>query len=200
MTLDKENRLFLLSRTVRALLERLGEDPDREGLRETPDRVAKAWLDWTAGYGADPGALLKTFADGAQGCDEMVIVHNVPIVSKCEHHLADITGIAHIGYIPNGRVVGLSKLVRLAEVFSRRLQVQERLTNQIADALDTHLAPTGVGVLVRAHHACMSSRGVRVHGSVTTTSAMRGALRNEPAARAEFLALCQMAEKGSNHA
>jgi GTP cyclohydrolase I len=180
---------------IRALLTAIGENPDREGLRETPARVLKAWTEWSEGYRIDPADILKVFEDGAENVDEMVIVHGIPIVSKCEHHLADIVGVAHIGYIPNGRIVGLSKLARLAEVFSRRLQVQERLTNQIADALDENLRPLGVGVLVRAAHHCMSTRGVRIHGAATTTSAMRGALRLDPAARAEFLSLCAQAER-----
>lgn len=180
---------------IRALLTAIGENPDREGLRDTPARVMKAWAEWAEGYRVDPANVLKAFDDGAENVDEMVIVHGIPIVSKCEHHLADIVGTAHIGYIPNGRIVGLSKLVRLAEVFARRLQVQERMTNQIADALDQHLKPLGVGVLVRAAHGCMSTRGVRIHGSSTTTSAMRGVLRTDPAARAEFLGLCEAAER-----
>ncbi len=174
------------------LLQFIGEDVHREGLRETPGRVVRAWGEWAAGYGADPARILKTFEDGAT--NELVIVHNIPVVSKCEHHLADIHGIAHVGYIPDGRIVGLSKLARLVDAFARRLQVQERLTGQIADALVEHLTPKGVGVLVRASHACMSSRGVKIHGSVTTTSAMRGALMDKPEARAEFLSLCQAAE------
>jgi GTP cyclohydrolase I len=180
--------------TVRELLLHIGENPDREGLRETPARVAKAWKEWASGYDQDPATILKTFEDGADGVGELVIVHNIPIISKCEHHLADIVGHAHIGYIPSGKIVGLSKLARLADVFGRRLQVQERLTNQIADALQEHLSPLGVGVLIRAHHGCMSTRGVKIHGSTTTTSAMRGVLLKEASARAEFLSLCAMAE------
>ncbi len=183
---------------VTRLLQFIGEDPSREGLRETPKRVMKAWKEWASGYGQDPAAILKTFEDGAEGCNEMVIVHNIPVISKCEHHLADVHGHAHVGYIPNGKIVGLSKLARLVEVFARRLTVQERLTNQVADALDKHLQPLGVAVMIRASHACMSSRGVRIHGSATTTSAMRGALLTEPAARAEFMNLCQMAERGNS--
>lgn len=180
--------------TIRDLLRSIGEDPNREGLRETPARVAKAWKEWASGYGQDAADVLKVFEDGAEGVNELVVVHNIPVISKCEHHLADIVGIAHVGYIPRGKIVGLSKLARLVDVFARRLQVQERLTNQIADALEHHLLPVGVGVLVRAAHGCMSTRGVKIHGSATTTSAMRGALLKEPSARAEFVSLCQMAE------
>lgn len=179
---------------VRALLLAIGEDPDREGLTETPARVAKAWKEWASGYTQHPGDILKTFEDGADGVNELVIVHNIPVVSKCEHHLADIVGTAHVGYIPRGKIVGLSKLARLVDIYGRRLQVQERLTNQIADALENVLEPIGVGVIIRAHHGCMSTRGVKIHGSTTTTSAMRGALRNEGSARAEFMSLCAMAE------
>lgn len=174
------------------LLQYIGEDVDREGLRETPQRFLKAWKEWTSGYKVDPASVLKTFEDGKT--DEMVVVHNIPVVSKCEHHLADILGHAHVAYVPNGKIVGLSKLPRLVNVFARRLQVQERLTGQIADALVEHLEPKGVGVLIRASHHCMSTRGVNIHGSATTTCALRGAL-NEGTPRAEFLQLCAMAER-----
>lgn len=181
-----------MERMVVSLLEYIGEDPTREGLKDTPRRVLRAWKEWAQGYSVDPAEVLKTFEDGAEHCgDEFVIVRSIPIVSKCEHHLADVTGIAHVGYIPNGRIVGLSKLARLADLFARRLQVQERLTNQIANALVEHLEPKGVGVVIHASHACMSTRGVKVHGSITTTSAMRGVCLTKPEARAEFLSLCE---------
>lgn len=179
---------------VTRLFQYIGEDPKRGGLRETPGRFLAAWKEWASGYDMKAGEVLKTFEDGAAGYDEMVIVHNVPVISKCEHHLADIIGIAHVGYIPDGKIVGLSKLARLVEMFARRLQVQERMTVQIADAIVEHLAPKGVGVVIRAAHGCMSTRGVKVHGSVTTTSAMRGALFDRAEARKEFFDLCKMAE------
>lgn len=182
---------------VSRLLEYIGEDPTREGLRETPQRVLKAWKEWATGYDQDPANILKSFEDGARDCNELVIVHNIPVVSKCEHHLADVIGHAHVGYIPSGRIVGLSKLARLVDVYARRLQVQERMTIQVANALMEHLQPLGVGVLVRAAHACISTRGVKIHGSVTTTSAMRGALLEQSAARKEFIDLCAMAERGA---
>lgn len=182
---------------VTRLLQYIGEDPTREGLRETPARVIKAWKEWASGYGQDPKDVLKVFADGAEGYDQMVIVHNIPIVSYCEHHMAAIHGVAHVGYLPNGKIVGLSKLARVVDIFARRLQVQERLTQQIADTLKQHLDPLGVGVLIRASHMCMSSRGVRIHGSLTTTSAMHGSLREDGAARAEFIALCRDAERAA---
>ena len=177
------------------LLQYIGEDPKRGGLIETPKRVLKAWKERCSGYSIDPKSLLKTFEDGAEGAKELVIVHGIEVVSCCEHHMADIRGTASVGYIPNGKIVGLSKLARVVDAYARRLQVQERLTAAIADCIWDGLDPIGVGVLIRASHACMSNRGVKLHGSVTTTSAMRGALLDEPSARAEFLQLCEMAEK-----
>ena len=171
------------------LLEFVGEDPNREGLLETPKRVAKAWSFWCSGYGQDPKDVMKVFEDGAKGCDEMVIVRDIPIYSHCEHHMAMIVGTVTIAYIPNGKIVGLSKLARLADIFARRLQVQERLTNQIADALQEHLNPLGIGVLIKARHMCMESRGVCKQGQETITSALRGSLRNDTSARAEFMVL-----------
>jgi len=176
---------------VRGLLTMVGENADREGLRETPARVVKAWKHWCQGYHQDPAAVLKTFEDGAQGVDEMVMVGPIQLYSHCEHHMAPFFGTAHIAYIPAGRVVGLSKLARVADIFAQRLQVQERLTNQIADTINDTLEPLGVGVLIRAQHFCMCSRGVNKQGSFTTTSALRGAIKDKPAARAEFLMLAQ---------
>lgn len=174
---------------VRRLIQFVGEDPDREGLQETPARVAKAWQHWCSGYGKNAADVLKVFEDGAEHYDEMVIVKDIPIYSHCEHHLAAIIGTATIAYIPNGKIVGLSKLSRLADMFARRLQVQERLTDQIANAIDEHLSPKGVGVLIKARHLCMESRGVCQTGQFTITTALRGALKDDPQARAEFLQL-----------
>ena len=168
----------------------IGEDASRGGLLETPARVAKAWRHWCSGYAKDPAEILKVFEDGAEGCDEMVVVRDIPIYSKCEHHLADIFGTATIGYLPNGKIVGLSKLNRLADMFARRLQVQERMTNQIADALMEHLQPLGCGVVIQARHMCMESRGVQ-QSSRTSTSALRGNFKSDPTVRAEFLALAR---------
>ena len=184
-----ENKDESFTDNVTRLLQYVGEDPMREGLLETPARVAKAWKQWTSGYEVDIAKLLKVFKDGSNGYDEMVIVKDIPIYSKCEHHLADIFGTATIAYIPNGSIVGLSKLSRLADAFARRLQVQERLTTQIANALDHHLSPKGVGVIIRARHMCMESRGICQQGHHTVTSALRGVLKTDPAARAEFLRL-----------
>lgn len=166
-------------------------EPPREGLEETPARVAKAFAHWFSGYGADIGAILKVFEDGAENYDEMVIVKDIPIYSKCEHHMADIFGTVTIAYIPDGKIVGLSKLSRLADAFARRLQVQERLTAQIADALVEHLDCKGVGVILRARHMCMESRGLCQQGHHTITSALRGVLKEDPHARAEFIALAK---------
>lgn len=172
------------------LLQYVGEDPARGGLLETPTRVAKAWQQWTSGYAQDPARILKVFEDGAERHDQMITVRDIPFYSHCEHHMAPIFGTASVAYIPNGKIVGLSKLSRLVDVYARRLQVQERLTDQIADALFEHLAPIGVGVLLRARHLCMESRGVCQQGHSTVTSALRGAIKNEPTARAEFFSLC----------
>lgn len=169
--------------------EVIEQDAAREGLQETPARVVKAWKHWCSGYNVDIAKLLKTFEDGAENYDEMVLVKDIPIYSKCEHHLADIFGTATIAYIPNGRVVGLSKLSRVADAFARRLQVQERLTTQIADALDEHLRPKAVGVIVKARHMCMESRGICQQGHHTVTSALRGVFKTDPTARSEFLRL-----------
>lgn len=169
--------------------EVIEQDAAREGLQETPARVVKAWKHWCSGYNVDIAKLLKTFEDGAENYDEMVLVKDIPIYSKCEHHLADIFGTATIAYIPNGRVVGLSKLSRVADAFARRLQVQERLTTQIADALDEHLRPKAVGVIVKARHMCMESRGICQQGHHTVTSALRCVFKTDPTARSEFLRL-----------
>ncbi len=172
------------------LLQLVGENADREGLQETPARVVKAWRHWCSGYGKDPAKLLKVFEDGGETYDQMVLVKDIPIYSHCEHHLAAIIGTASIAYIPNGKIVGLSKLSRLADMFARRLQVQERLTDQIADALFKHLEPKGVGVLIKARHLCMESRGICQQGHHTVTTALRGVIKDEPETRAEFLRLC----------
>jgi GTP cyclohydrolase I len=163
----------------------------REGLQETPKRVVKAFRHWFSGYDVDVAKLLKVFEDGAENYDQMVTVKDIPIYSKCEHHMADIFGTATIAYIPNGKIVGLSKLSRLADAFARRLQVQERLTAQIADALEKHLQPKGVGVMIKARHMCMESRGICQQGHHTVTTALRGVLLSENSARSEFMALAR---------
>ncbi len=174
---------------VRELLLAVGEDPDREGLQDTPRRVAKAYEEIFGGLYEDPDAVLaKTFAEDH---DELVLVRDIPIYSTCEHHLAPFHGMAHVGYIPavDGRVTGLSKIARLVDLYARRPQVQERLTAQVADALVRKLSPRGVIVVVEAEHLCMAMRGVRKPGSRTVTSAVRGQFRGNAASRAEALAL-----------
>ena len=175
----------------RRLLISLGEDPDRTGLADTPSRVAKAWKHWTSGYGQDPAELLKAFEDGAEEYNELIVVRNIPVYSHCEHHLAPFFGKAIIGYVPNGKIVGLSKLTRLVDCFAKRLQVQERLTIQIANALMTHLEPKAVGVVIRCRHMCMESRGIRTPGEETVTSSMLGELQPNLGMRTEFLALAR---------
>lgn len=172
---------------VAQLLEALDPDHEREGLEETPRRVADAYAELTAGYATDPGAVLTTFP--SEGYDEMVLVRDIPVWSLCEHHLLPFTGVAHVGYIPGERIIGLSKLPRIVEVFARRLQVQERLTAQVADALVEHLEPLGAICVVEAEHTCMAMRGVRVAGSTTQTSALRGVFKDQPATRAEAMSL-----------
>lgn len=175
----------------RRFLASIGEDPDRPGLLETPARVAKAWMAWTAGYRQEPADVLKTFEDGAEEYNELIVVRNIPVYSHCEHHLAPFFGKATVGYMPNGKIVGLSKLTRLVECFSRRLQVQERMTIQIANALMETLEPKAVGVVVRCRHLCMESRGIRTAGEETVTSAMLGELQPNLAMRTEFLDLAR---------
>lgn len=172
------------------LLQYIGEDPNRGGLIETPQRVLKAWKEWTSGYGQDPQNVLKCFEDGGEDYNEMVIVRDLPFYSHCEHHLAPFFGTATIAYVPSKRVVGLSKIGRILNIFARRLQVQERLTTQIADALDECLNPLGVGVIVKARHLCMESRGLSTQGHHTVTSALRGVFLEERV-RGEFLSIAQ---------
>lgn len=173
---------------IRVLLRYIGET-ERPGLAETPSRVRKAWSEWCSGYQVNPDDIFKVFEDGAEGVDEMVLIRDIPFYSHCEHHLAPFFGSAHVAYIPRGKIVGLSKLERLVDVFSKRLQVQERLTTQIADCIDKNLQPLGVGVVLEARHFCIDSRGVKKPGSSTVTSALRGALKLNPATRGEFLRL-----------
>jgi GTP cyclohydrolase I len=164
------------------------ETHGRGGLLETPDRFAKAWQFWTSGYSESAADILKVFEDGGEDYDEMVLVKDIPLYSKCEHHLADIFGTASVAYIPNGRIVGLSKLSRLVDMHARRLQVQERLTRDIASDLWENLNPIGVGVVVKARHMCMESRGICQQGHHTVTCALHGVMKTQPATRAEFMA------------
>ena len=171
---------------VQDLLKFVGEDPSRGGLQETPKRVLKAWKEWTSGYGQDPADVLKVFEDGAENCNTLVFEGPIPFFSHCEHHLAPFFGDAFIAYLPDQKIVGLSKLARVTDIYAKRLQVQERLTNQIADALHDNLKPKAVGVCLRARHFCMESRGIKKSGVYTTTTALRGEML-ESNLRAEFL-------------
>jgi GTP cyclohydrolase I len=173
---------------LRTLLSYLGEDPDREGLRETPARVLRAFKEQHAGYHLDPAAVLATTFAEVEGYQQLVLLKDITFHSTCEHHMLPFSGVAHVAYLPGQRVVGLSKLARLVDCFARRLQIQERLTQQVVKALMTHLEPRGAAVIIEASHGCMSCRGVRKEGSTMLTSAYAGALA-EPEAKAEFLRL-----------
>jgi GTP cyclohydrolase I len=173
---------------VRTLIRWAGDDPRREGLADTPARVVRAFEEWFAGYHATPAALLRRTFSETGGSHEMVLLRDIPFHSHCEHHLAPITGRAHIAYLPRDRVVGISKLARVVDAFAARLQIQERLTAEIAHAIDDALRPAGVAVLLEATHACMTTRGVHKHGAVMSTKAMLGVFAEDAGQRREFLA------------
>ncbi len=180
-----------LADTVAALLEQLGENPDREGLLETPSRVAESLRFLTEGYAADPATIVGDALFAVEDYDDMVIVKDIAFFSLCEHHLLPFFGRAHIGYVPEGRVVGLSKLPRLVDAYSHRLQLQERMTRDIAEAINTVVAPRGVGVVVEGRHLCIEMRGVEKESSQTVTSCMLGVFRSDQRTRAEFLSHIQ---------
>ncbi|GAC1333765.1 MAG: GTP cyclohydrolase I FolE [Beijerinckiaceae bacterium] len=173
---------------VRTLIRWAGESPGREGLEDTPTRVVQAYEEWFEGYSQSPEQMLQRTFEEVGGYDEMIVLRDIPFQSCCEHHMAAIQGTVHVGYLPRDRVLGISKLARVVDAFSRRLQVQERLTAQIADTIEEVLRPKGVGVIVKATHACMSTRGVRKHGVSMVTSRMLGAFRDDPTTRQEFFA------------
>lgn len=174
---------------VRTLLAWTGDDPNREGLRDTPKRVVEAYGEWFGGYAMDPEReLARTFEEVA-GYDEMIVLRDIDFESHCEHHLAPIIGRVHVGYLPDGKVVGISKLARVVDAYARRLQVQEKLTAQIADCIQRALQPRGVGVVVEAQHECMTTRGVRKRGVAMVTSTLLGGFRDDARTRAEFLRL-----------
>lgn len=177
-----------IEKAVREIIEALGEDPDREGLVDTPERVAAFYAEVFDGIHRDPGDVVDAFF-GEEHYQEIVMVREIPFYSMCEHHFVPFHGQAHVAYIPRGRVTGLSKLARLVEGFARRPQMQERLTAQVADALTDRLEPLGVMVVVEAEHLCMSMRGVKKPGATTVTSAVRGIMESQPATRAEAMAL-----------
>src|SRR5690348_3174585 len=176
-----------LRKAVREIIQAVGEDPNREGLIETPRRVADMYAEVFSGLREDPADVLRVgFEEGHQ---ELVLVKDIPFYSMCEHHFLPFHGVAHVGYIPNGRVVGLSKLARALEILARRPQLQERLSSQLADAIMSALEPAGVGIVIKADHLCMTMRGIRKPGSLTVTSAMRGVFQRGAATRAEFMSL-----------
>ena len=174
---------------IRTILTWIGEDPSREGLSETPARVARAYKSYFAGYDQNPEEYLRKTFEETAGYDEMVLLRNIPFQSHCEHHMAPIIGRAWVGYVPRSRVVGISKLARVVEAYASRLQIQERMTAEIANIIDEVLQPQGVAVVIKAAHHCISSRGVKKHGVDLTTSRMLGCFRNDPMSRQEFLAM-----------
>lgn len=179
--------LAAIEAAVRTILVAVGEDPEREGLLETPKRVAKMYAEMFSGLSADPSRHLRvTFPEVY---DELVLVKDIPFTSMCEHHLLPFTGLAHVAYLPQGKVTGLSKLARVVEDIARRPQVQERMTNLIAEYMERELNTAGVAVVIQAEHSCMSIRGVKKPGSLTVTSAMRGIFKTNPASRAEVMSL-----------
>lgn len=174
---------------VRILLRWAGEDPQREGLLDTPARVAKAYRELFAGYDMNPEDVLGRTFEEVSGYDDIVLVRDIPFFSHCEHHMVPIIGKAHVGYLPNGRVLGLSKIARVVEIFGRRLQTQEAMTAQIANAIDDTLRPRGVAVMIEAEHMCMAMRGVQKQGSSTLTMTFTGAFKADPAEQARFMSL-----------
>jgi GTP cyclohydrolase I len=182
--------LSAIKGAVRTILKAVGEDPDRDGLLETPRRVAKMYAEMFSGLQQDPGRHLEVTFE--ESYDEIVLVRDIPFTSMCEHHLLPFRGVAHVAYIPNGRVTGLSKLARVVEEVSRRPQVQERMTQTVADLIEDRLGSRAVGVIIKAEHSCMSIRGIRKTGSLTVTSTMRGAFRSDPVSRAELMSLINM--------
>ena len=174
---------------VRTLIRWAGDDPEREGLRGTPERVARAYEEWFSGYDDDPKAILQRTFEETDGYDEMIVLRDIRLETFCEHHLAPIVGRIHVAYLPEHRVVGISKLARLVDAFARRLQIQEKLTAQIANTIHEVLEPKGVAVVIEATHQCMTTRGVHKPGAVMVTSRMLGTFRSDPKTRREVLAM-----------
>jgi GTP cyclohydrolase I len=179
---------------VRTLIEWAGDDPDREGLLDTPRRVVKAYRELFAGYDADPREYLERTFEEVGGYDELVLLRDIRVVSFCEHHMLPFLGKAHVGYLPNDRVVGISKLARVVHGFARRLQIQEKLTAEIAEAIQDILQPKGVGVVIVSEHSCMTMRGVNTPGSKLTTSSLLGEVRDDPRTRQEFFDLVRQGD------
>ena len=176
-------------RAVRILLQWAGDDPDREGLRGTPDRVLRAYGEFFAGYREDPVKVLERTFEETADYDEMIVVRDIRLESHCEHHMVPIIGKAHVGYLPAGRVIGISKLARVVDIFAKRLQIQEKLTTEVADTIDRVLQPRGVAVVIEATHMCMAMRGIHKTSSSTVTSRMLGGFRTDPTTRREFLTM-----------
>ena len=182
---------------VRTLIQWAGDDPAREGLRDTPGRVVRAFEEYFAGYAQDPNEILQLTFEETDGYDEMVVLRDIPFESHCEHHLAPIIGTAQVGYLPRKRVIGISKLARIVEVYARRLQIQEKLPAQIADTINDELKPRGVGVVIEASHHCMTSRGIHKPGVLMVTSSMLGTFRSDPTTRREFLTIIGNSTSGT---
>lgn len=175
----------------RTIIRWTGDDPDRDGLAETPARVTRAFEEYFSGYAQDPAEVLRKTFEETDGYDEMIVLSGIPFESHCEHHMAPITGRAWVAYLPTGKVVGISKLARVVDIYARRLQIQEKMTAQIANTIQDVLEPRGVGVVIKASHGCMTARGVRKHGTSLTTSRMLGSFRENIATRQEFLAMIE---------
>ncbi len=178
-----------IEQAFRDVFRWIGEDPDRDGLRETPGRLVRAYQEYFSGYQQDPELILQKTFEETDGYDEMIVLRGIPFESHCEHHVAPIIGRAWVAYVPNQRVVGISKLARVVDAYARRLQIQERLTAQIANIIDRVLEPKGVGVVIKAAHHCMSSRGVHMHGTDMVTSRMLGCFRDNPLTRQEYMSM-----------
>jgi GTP cyclohydrolase IA len=189
ITPDSTRSPAAIEQAFRDVFRWIGEDPDRDGLRETPGRLVRAYQEYFSGYRQDPEQILRKTFQETDGYDEMVVLRGIPFESHCEHHVAPIIGRAWIAYVPSHRVVGISKLARMVEAYARRLQIQERLTAQIANTIDQVLKPQGVGVVIKGTHHCMSSRGVHMHGTDMVTSRMLGCFRDNPMTRQEFLSM-----------
>lgn len=182
-----------LTSAIKTIISAIGEDTDREGLRDTPARVVKSYAELFSGYGKDPAHVMKTFEEGA--CDEMVVLTNIEFYSFCEHHMLPFYGKAHVAYVPDRRVIGISKLARLVDIFARRLQIQERIGDQVVEALVHHLQPIGAACILEARHFCMMARGVGKQNSVMTTSSLHGAFKDNASARQELFDIIQRATR-----
>ena len=189
MTNDEKPSRVEVEKAFKTIIRWAGDDPARDGLRETPSRVARAFEEFFKGYSTDPEAILQKTFEEIEGYDEMVVLRGIRFESHCEHHMAPIIGRAWVAYIPRGRVVGISKLARVVDAYAKRLQIQEKLTAQIANTIDKVLQPDGVGVVIKAEHHCMTTRGVHKHGTDMVTSRMLGAFRDNAMTRQEFLAM-----------